>query len=148
MSVTGSSVLGLHQHGRLEQANGIAVSMVQACFTAFLRTFCARLKSQYGRDGRLGTKISQVEQFCAEVGQHLLVRPHAARSALPSHASLLTQKFTCSHEIPEPTHHAEGYRGSVLGAGLVPSKQKGQQSAQTVHLCLHQRTSALWPSMS
>ncbi|CAL5221870.1 g4132 [Coccomyxa viridis] len=51
-----------------------------ACFTAFLRTFCARLKSQYGRDGRLGTKISQVEQFCAEVGQHLLVRPHTARN--------------------------------------------------------------------
>ena len=55
---------------------------MQACFTGFLRTFCKRLKSQYGRDVRLGTKISQVEQFCAEVGQHLLVRPHTARSAI------------------------------------------------------------------
>ncbi|CAK0779917.1 hypothetical protein CVIRNUC_004888 [Coccomyxa viridis] len=51
-----------------------------ACFTAFLRTFCSRLKSQYGKEYRLGSKIGQVEQFCAEVGQHLLVRPHTARN--------------------------------------------------------------------
>ena len=55
--------------------------LLQACFTAFLRTFCARLKSQYGKEYRLGSKIGQVEQFCAEVGQHLLVRPHTARWA-------------------------------------------------------------------
>lgn len=55
----------------------------QACFTAFLKAFCAKLKSQYGRDGRLANKIGQVEQFCAEVGQHLLVRPHNARCATP-----------------------------------------------------------------
>lgn len=72
---------------------------VQACFTAFLRTFCGRLKSQYGRDGRLSTKISQVEQFCAEVGQHLLVRPHTARSALLRHAGLLPSRATFSRRI-------------------------------------------------
>ena len=53
--------------------------MTQACFTAFLRTFCKRLKREYGRDQRLGDKITQVEHFCSEVGQHLLVRPHNAR---------------------------------------------------------------------
>ena len=47
--------------------------------TAFLRAFCERLKREYGRDRRLGEKITQVEHFCSEVGQHLLVRPHNAR---------------------------------------------------------------------
>ncbi len=53
--------------------------VMQACFTALLRTFCERLKREYGHDRRLGDKITQVEHFCAEVGQHLLVRPHNAR---------------------------------------------------------------------
>lgn len=52
---------------------------MQACFTAFLRTFCSKLKAHYGRNGGLVQKITQVEQFCSEVGQHLLVRPHNAR---------------------------------------------------------------------
>ena len=57
----------------------VHVHATQACFTAFLRAFCERLKREYGRDRRLGEKITQVEHFCSEVGQHLLVRPHNAR---------------------------------------------------------------------
>jgi hypothetical protein len=59
------------------------VHVTQACFTAFLRTFCKRLKREYGRDQRLSDKITQVEHFCSEVGQHLLVRPHNARCVPP-----------------------------------------------------------------
>ena len=115
---------------------------MQACFTAFLRTFCARLKSQYGRDGRLGTKISQVEQFCAEVGQHLLVRPHTARSDLPGPAGLLDSEYTCTHGVLKPTNHGEPSVRPVLRAGLVSSKPKTGSRA----LRIRHEASALRPS--